>query len=296
MKTIKRDDIQYLDIEKFEDYEFSSCTAYEMAIRNDEVIELIKRNNAYQLENIHNDSEITDKLLTEYYISDCYLAYHFFSDIIDIEKERNLSGWRWKEHKNSNEFEKTEEQTLTAEFFQGFTVRHNIIDSVVPEQSCILTSFMRPPLEPYPIIKELDVRLNFSLPEKDLVEYIKHIKRKFDKKNSFIKSAFEILNEIEFKNGDKINPRDILAYKERVADMFFIYDSIKLSHKILKIRYVLEDYYSNKGISTKSFTEKTIRKYYELAKEYIDNKKYKEIITGININEIEKIKEGNFNN
>ena len=99
------------------------------------------------------------------------------------------------------------------------------------------------------------------------------------------------MNNKEFNNSDKINLRDILAYKERVADMFFIYDAMKLSYKILKIRYILEDYYSSKGINTKSFTEKTIKKYYEVAKEYIDNRKYKELVTGIKIEELEKNEE-----
>jgi len=291
---INRNDKQYIDVENFVDYEFTSCIAYEMAIRNDRVIELLKNQLKY-IERNNNlmDSDILDELLEKFYINEFYLSYHFFSDIVNIEKEKNVYGWRWKNN-ISNKIDKTDEQILSIEHFKNFSVFTQVMDSCVPEQSVLLTNFSRPPLESFPIIKELDVRLNFSLPEKDLLEYIKHIKKEFDKNNNIIKSGFEILNDIKLDNSNKINSRDILSYKERMADMFFIYDCMKLSYKILKIRYMLEDYYSSKGIETKSFTEKTIKKYYELARHYIDNCAYKELITGINKTELTKIESGNF--
>lgn len=296
MNKLNRNMEQYLEIEEFEDYEFTSCIAYEMAIRNDRVIKLIKENIFYEKENKHFNSDIDDELLTKFYIDEYFLNYHFFSEIFNISDVIISMGWRWGNDYKNNRLEKDEKRIFSIEHFKGFSSTSivNEIDGIVPEQSYLLTNFKRPPLESFPIIKELDVRLNFSLPEKDLVEYIKHIKKEFDKKNSIIKSGFELLNDIEFNNSDKINLRDILAYKERVADMFFIYDSMKLSHKILKIRYILEDYYSSKGVSTKSFTEKTIRKYFELAKEYIDNCKYKELITGIRQSDLTKAESSNF--
>lgn len=294
---INRNDKQYIDVENFVDYEFTSCIAYEMAIRNNRVIELIKENILYAKENNNiNNSEIEDELLVKFYINEFYLNYHFFNDIVNLDNEKNVSGWRWQTDPDiKREIEKKEEeQILSMEHFKGFSVFSRVADSCIPEHSVLLTNFSRPPLESFPIIKELDVRLNFSLPEKDLLEYIKHIKKEFDKNNNIIKSGFEILNDIELSNSDKINSRDILSYKERMADMFFIYDCMKLSYKVLKIRYMLEDYYSSKGIETKSFTEKTIKKYYEIAKHYIDNCTYKELITGINKNELTKIESGNF--
>lgn len=293
---ISRNDIQYIEVEHFEDCEFTTCIAYEMAIRNDRVIELVKNQLEY-IERNNNlmDSDILDELLEKFYINELYLNYHFFSDLINSDEEKNMNGWRWKNN-ISKKIDKTDEQILSTEHFKNFSVFTKVMDSCIPEQSVLLTNFSRPPLESFPIIKELNVRLNFSLPEKDILEYIKHIKKEFDKKNSIIKSGFEILNDIELNNSDKINSRDILSYKERVADMLFIYDCMKLSYKILKIRYMLEDYYSLKGIETKSFTEKTIRKYFELAKQYINNCKYKELITGINEKELHKAELGNFKN
>jgi len=305
---INRNDKQYIDVENFVDYEFTSCIAYEMAIRNNRVIELLKNQLEHMKRNNNSgNSDIESELLEKFYINEFYLSYHFFSDIVDIEKEKSVYGWRWQtdpdikreiEKKEEEQIlsieKKEEEQILSIEHFKGFSVFSRVADSCVPEHSVLLTNFSRPPLESFPIIKELDVRLNFSLPEKDLLEYIKHIKKEFDRNNNIIKSGFEILNDIELSNSDKINSRDILSYKDRVADMFFIYDCMKLSYKVLKIRYMLEDYYSSKGIETKSFTEKTIKKYYELARHYIDNCAYKELITGINKTELTKIESGNF--
>lgn len=286
---INRNDKQYLEIESFEDYEFTSCMAYEMAIRNNRVIELIKNNSEYiNGNNRLFDSDIEMELLEKYYIDEIYLNYHFFSDVVNINEEKNKNGWRWKNN-IGKDIEKTEEQILSKEHFRGFSIFTIIKDSIIPEQSTVLTNFKRPPLQSFPIVKELDIRLNFALPEKDLLEYIKHVKSEFDKNNGIIKSGFEILNDIEFNNSDKIDSRDILSYQERVADMFFIYDCMKLSYKTLKIRYMLEDYYSSKGIETKSFTEKTIAKYFKKAEKYIDNCAYKELITGINRNELTKI-------
>lgn len=291
---INRNDKQYIDVENFVDYEFTSCIAYEMAIRNNRVIELLKNQLEHMKRNNNSgNSDIESELLGKFYINEFYLSYHFFSDIVDIEKEKNVYGWRWQTDP-CREIKKIDEQTLSMEYFKGFSILTSIVDSCIPEQSMLLTNFSRPPLESFPIIKELDVRLNFSLPEKDLLEYIKHIKKEFDRNNNIIKSGFEIFNDIKLDNSNKINSRDILSYKERVADMFFIYDCMKLSYKVLKIRYMLEDYYSSKGIETKSFTEKTIKKYYELARHYIDNCAYKELITGINKTELTKIESGNF--
>ena len=42
IKLPKRSDSIYKEIEEFEDYEYSNCIAYEMAIRNKEVKRLIK--------------------------------------------------------------------------------------------------------------------------------------------------------------------------------------------------------------------------------------------------------------
>lgn len=94
---INRNDKQYLEIESFEDYEFTSCMAYEMAIRNNRVIELIKNNLEYiNGNNRLFDSDIEMELLEKYYINEIYLNYHFFSDVVNINEEKNKNGWRWK--------------------------------------------------------------------------------------------------------------------------------------------------------------------------------------------------------
>ena len=93
---ISRNDIQYIEVEHFEDCEFTTCIAYEMAIRNDRVIELVKNQLEY-IERNNNlmDSDILDELLEKFYINELYLNYHFFSDLINSDEEKNMNGWRW---------------------------------------------------------------------------------------------------------------------------------------------------------------------------------------------------------
>lgn len=289
---IKRNLEQYTEIENFEDYEFTSCVAYELAIRNCKVIELIKRQLKHLKENYNSfNNDISDELFFKYFINEFYLAYHFFSDIININEEKKISGSFWK-NKVSKDIKKEEDELTSFEHYNGFSIFTKIYDnSYTPDRREVITNFQRPPLESYHIHTDFDVKINFSLPLKDLEEYIKEIKKSFEEKKVLPKSGFEILNDIELNSGNLITPREILSNKNKVADMLFIYDCKKLNYKVLDIRYKLEDYYSLKGISTKSFTEKTIKNYYDVAKTYIDERKYKELVTGISIDELENIKE-----
>lgn len=293
MKKLNRYDNQYTDIENFKDYELTNCIAYEMAIRNNQVMQLIRNDLLFKKENNSlSCSTSTSLLLKNFYINEYYLAYHFFEDIVNIKKERMMAGWNWGAFRNRNHLENDGKRIFNCFEEEGFTTIITVIDSAVPEQSIIIPATKRPKLETYPIIKEFDIKLNLSLPEKDLISYIKNIKSSFDQSYSLFPSGFEVENGLLLENSEKISSRDILTNKEKVADMFFIYDCYELNIKPLKIRYELEDYYStHKNINTKSFTEKTIKKYFDIAKEYIDNRRYKELVTGLKLENLEEHEE-----
>ena len=107
MINLNRSDKQYTDIEKFKKYELTYCIAYEMAIRNDEVINSVKSfvNNYIDydrfLKEAIYDSDLFKKCdddsqkLMNFFLNpfNLYLDYHFFDDInqkIKIEEQKEL--------------------------------------------------------------------------------------------------------------------------------------------------------------------------------------------------------------
>lgn len=117
----KRNDATYKEIEAFEDYEYSNCIAYEMAIRNDEVKRLIK--------------EIYDLPLYEY----CpYEDEHYELD--KMLEEKYLIDWGIREH-ISNTFDIYIEEKHNKYYEYGERVKHisifhnKKIEKIIPKES-----------------------------------------------------------------------------------------------------------------------------------------------------------------
>jgi len=143
---------------------------------------------------------------------------------------------------------------------------------------------------------QIATMLNFSLPEDEIVEYVKHIKRTLNNEDvRIIKSPLELLGE-ELDKADNIsnmcskNSRDNekcfdgrkgLSRTDKLADMFFIYDSVKAGDKKLDIMIEIDKYYDHDDIKKKSFSGDTYDKYNVIAKDYINNERYKELISGV---------------
>ncbi len=89
-------------------------------------------------------------------------------------------------------------------------------------------------------------------------------------------------------NGECFDPRKILSKQQRLADMFYIYDCLKEGYSQNKIQNEIYNYYADKGIETITMDAKTLKKYKEIAIDYIDNLKYKELITGVKLDNLEK--------
>ena len=138
-----------------------------------------------------------------------------------------------------------------------------------------------------------EITLNLNRPLNELIACITHIKKDIDKHN-LIQLPIELLGT-ELKRGDNLvcnekgekcfDPRGILSKQQKMADMFYIYDCIKEGYSQTKIRNEVYNYYADKGLNI-SLDPATLRKYRDIAKEYIENKKYKEMITGISIDDL----------
>lgn len=161
----------------------------------------------------------------------------------------------------------------------------------------------------------LQVKINPNLPKDELIAYISKIKDEYDKDNSLIKTPLELLGE-DFEKSDnkKIN-------KKIIADKFFIYDYVTSRQEQIKkdneflyevyeedIQKIKKNPYitsSDRKIQLKEkkreleenantrkdelfadipkFKTGTAKRYYYDIKPFIDDCKYKELITGMKL-------------
>lgn len=138
--------------------------------------------------------------------------------------------------------------------------------------------------------------LNLSLPIEEIADYISQIKKTMDESDERIVKLSEELKEKEFEAGSNIinmsavNSRGTrITFESRwgsqlqkkFADMFFIYDAVKAGMKKAAILSSLDKAHDPDNKRKDSFHSDTYSKYLLIATEYIENKKYLELITGV---------------
>lgn len=143
--------------------------------------------------------------------------------------------------------------------------------------------YKRPRLETYFFQnKKVKLELNLALPLKDLEATIKKLKKEFDKNHSIVLSASEFTGK-QLVSLDKDIER-VLSYPHNVANLFFVYDCLKVGATQNQISRLIYNYYADKDENTKRVGDPgTVKKYKEIAIDYIENKRYKELITGIKL-------------
>ncbi len=215
MKQPLRSDQQYLDIEKFKDYEVTQCIAYEMAIRNPEVKTLVDERNAIDIFGDFTQSEIDSLLKVESYKQ----AQKFMSAYFRNKPERK----KWLENETSLDTEikklsyfnipssdAMSEQLLGNLFFKKHldkssqrsqALKSSIIKKeglgikkMFEDDGTALTAtgatinyetlyprFSRPlPEVPTETSKEIDLLLNLALPTNDMTALLEAIKNVYD--------------------------------------------------------------------------------------------------------------------
>lgn len=336
-----RDDVIYKEIEAFEDYEFTNCIAYEMAIRNKEVKKILskillcqyKESNKIDIkkelhEKFFIDSSIIDYVsekitfivLRESYIKEIdtdKTKYYFISELID--KLEFIY-----EYYYNNELLDDYNHIPLQEHKYHNNSRHPLLNKVLnykvnqktPYTIVEIPLFKRPKVYPPDNINyDIDLKVNFNLPKDELKAYIEKIKDEFDKDNSIIKTPLELLGgDFEKSSNKKIN-------KKLIVDKFFIYDYVTAMKKEveesnnLKYNEYEQEFHiiknnpylnsNDRNIQLKElkkefeenvnsrieelfadiedFTPATAKRYYYDIKPFIDDCKYKELITGIKL-------------
>jgi len=138
--------------------------------------------------------------------------------------------------------------------------------------------------------EQTKISINFSLPLEEIVEYITKVKKKIN-----IKSPLELLGEklsigtdltnmtAKDAEGNEIKSNMTRGEKPqyRLIDMLYIYDMTKQGFDDKDISQSIEEYYTNELKISSKLKDKSIRENVLLtAIEYIEEERYKELITG----------------
>jgi len=133
---------------------------------------------------------------------------------------------------------------------------------------------------------QMTIPINLSLPLDEIIEYITIVKRKVKTKspleilNAEFNKAFDLTNMKTTNTKSKEIALDATKGENpqhKLADMFFIYDMKQNGFTNTDIIYELDKYYKDKK---SNMSDNTIRIYLAIAKDYIENERYKELIKG----------------
>lgn len=344
----KRDDTIYQEIESFEDYELTQCVAYEMAIRNKNIQNVFQnyidgfcvgKHLKKQMDTYHVPREMYFDYLyrigilerdNELSIENIFIKYkHLFESFLisdkystEVEENLNFMAILRLEKAINQKIEDSIGKVEAKRFIQrkqGVSFGSEIKQDVSPfihksrASLCIPKEYDR---------ATINLELNLALPKQELLKQLEKIKDSYDADNNNLKSQAELLGEtLEDATPKKDYPKKPTAQK--MADMFFIYDYVKVRLKNIqkenknntieleeeienikkyhtgadrkkRIAYAKAEYLES-NIDTKitdifqedeltkilNLSGANISKLYYAIKPYIDDLKYKELITGV---------------
>ncbi|MFA6137170.1 MAG: hypothetical protein WC667_03705 [Sulfurimonas sp.] len=302
----KRSDYIYQEIESFKDYELTQCVAYEMAIRNNNVKNILDKIDYLTAlkckTSIHpNINKLNESITPEEKEKYLTLGLYHLNELTN-ELENDLinkyfiypDGYKKKIKSNDNYLlikkilnDTTGNQKFSYKSNQkeaiGFTIAQGIYtESKIFDISNITTNFKRQVYDS----NQTSVFLNLSLPKQELIKYITHIKDTMDSSDKrIIKSPLELLGEEldkseEPKSAKKL-PRNYQEKKAAIVDAFFVYDIYK----------VLTPYYKIKKTEATEKKNKEVKKIRQSKEFDRDQKKF--YIENINIDYRHDIDEWN---
>jgi|UniRef100_UPI0040479A42 hypothetical protein len=322
----KRNDDIYTDIENFQQHEYTTGIIYEMFIRTNKNIQrqynfeddkvqimpqrvsdivLFVEEGIFTLQNIiyelfpQLENDIKEFLSNHYKIplenddeiNNLFLNYsvdlkYFISNYIEKYKKQQDNDINKVIFKEVEYFNKSKKMKIKIDIdeLERIISNSNIVTTVIPY-------YKRPQV----FLKEnylVNINyLNLALPEEELFDLIKQLKKEVKKETTFINkfikdSKFSNYLFIDEKTETKNNHKyTIFGYKHssKMADIFFVYDAFKnnkdngdnlVPYDDL-IQYIQKEiYYSKNEAPSKYLSESTINNYYETAEYYIDKKHY----------------------
>jgi hypothetical protein len=316
-KIEERNSEKYTRIENLNPYEFTNCVAYELQMRkqNRESEIIYNETNGYILHGISiSEIKITNKINLKDLIYQIFPSLYDDAKNLIKKKEPAISDEKLeKTIKDANidikdiilNYIKNETIVFNEVFYENNDKMEKLTKAKLIEiinktsfAPNITPNFSVPPTyqkhHKYVTLHSI----NLELPEKDLVEYIKKIKKDYDTNKLNIKMPVDLISDnfkennelctqreyenkkykkikIEKKTGNSIVKQSKIVFNsaKKVADMLYIYDQTKRSFTMKEIRPLLTDYYESE------FTYDTYYFYEAVAKEFIDNNGYLELVS-----------------
>lgn len=239
MKTINRNNREYLEIESFEKYELTNCIAYEMAIRNKkyfkEIIRFLNEKiNEYEslIKNCKNENakQSFTRLFANSIKSELCKIGIFNCSISDFLK-LNI----YKFNTTLQYICKHENKILGVIGNKDVNINENIFSTNLYDEGCdfngaIYTeiNFKRPKLI-FDKSKYVETELNLSLPLDELLKLIEKLK---EKRNLIYSSIEKIIKELDL---------NLITFKNMTsiewADCFYIYDYFNKSKDLATDKY-----------------------------------------------------------
>lgn len=295
--NLKRSDSQYVDIERFNNYELTNNIIYEMAIRNIEIQELVKnyiQNNCdknhilgcSECQNIY--SKLMEFFINPYYL---YTNYHFFS--MEEKEQASFNNEPHQYIKKEIEFknEKITNFTKKTNFYSASStkgIKKTGNGKITSYHSWLTPIYSRPQLILVDYDKKVRVELDLSMPKTELIDFIDRLKVDYDKNNKTIKSISELLGKkLSFCENDNKGKYPKKPNSEKFADWFFAYDL----YKILKTNTLKSDLniFSEIDLELIKYHNHIEDNYYSndtyrltilpTMRSYIENLKYKQLLT-----------------
>ena len=307
----KRSDEIYKEIENFKDYELTQCVAYEMAIRNEDNLKKINFLEEYYNDNkkeIFAFTKVKESILYKEKYSKEFLKVENLIQDIDFlsyvyDDKRFSIGYILKEvsiHKKKQEVEdnyfEIHSETIKRDGYKVQTELTKVtnidkLDYFYVGFSKILNDFQRPKIRYNSVnTKTITAEIDITKPLNEIISFITHIKKDLEENSEIIKAPIELIENEFQKDNSSIHYekgiRKILSVQQKLANMFYIYDCIKIGATQRKIQNEVYNDYADNNIETKTLDAKTLKKYKDMAIDYIDNTRYKELVTGVSIENI----------
>ena len=280
---IDRSDFCYTKINYFEKYEFSNNIAFELAKRSMYFYPEMEQTYLFRkivLKFCSNEyqADLDTNLYQVAYCKYAMLDYDNFSELLYFFKNEKTT--MDTIYRDFNCYFRTMRTFKTEEDFYLHTLQfsdvHNADWLKIKRVDEIRANF-RAPILPESEFFTVDCRINMSLPEDELIDYIRTTKKGLIKLNK-LKS----INILELMFGAKHN------YTSQISDLLFTYDAIRLGIKFPQVLKSIASY--NRTIQSDIYTKdiRTLKKYFKYAKILIEEGYYRGIISSIYIGNLEE--------
>lgn len=273
---VNRDDLIYQEIESFKDYEFTNCVVYEMAIRNENLIQELlifskKKKLSFSKEEFEKIREIKEK----YFFSIIDHLEFINPEYINFIKYKYPSKDKVITKNTLSNFEKSNcpiiNKIKTKNNNNFFVTSFDESEHKTFNHSSIFKIQSRPNMFVPDNFKIQTPNFNLAFPLEELIAQITLYKKEYDKENSLLEFFKDLKKDSSNKNK--------VSKNIKIADKFFIYDAKRAGLKNVDICHSINAYYFNKNYKHTNFDNKTLNNYLSFMQKCINELEYKKLIS-----------------